>query len=70
MKVGSKILLKYGCQLIQGIVIDVDLSFITVRFEYKKGKHCDIKIKNTRDALKIDGIDLEAFEYKNDVFRA
>lgn len=70
MKIGNTVLLKQGLRLVKAVVIDIDLTFITLRMEYKKGQYCDIKIKNnSKDILKIKGIDTEAFENQNDIFK-
>lgn len=70
MKIGSQVLLRQGLKLVRGVVIDIDLTFITLRLDYKKGQNCDIRIEKTsRDILKVDGININGFEYKDDTFR-
>ena len=60
MNIGSQVLLKYGFGLVRGIVIDVDLTFYTLKVEYKKGKHCNVKVKKNSDRI-INGIDVDTF---------
>ncbi len=65
-KIGSTILLRQAGKLIKCVVIDVDATFITLRMEYKKDKGFDFKVKaNSKNILKYDGIDVEAFTSNN-----
>lgn len=64
MQIGTQVLLKQGFKLVKAIVVDVDLTYITLKVEYKKGKHCNIKIKKNSSNI-IKGIDTEAFVNRN-----
>lgn len=64
MQIGSKVLLKCGFGLVKAIIVDVDLTYLTLKVEYKKGKHCNIKIKKNSSNI-IKGIDTEAFVNRN-----
>ena len=64
MQIGTQVLLKQGFKLVKAIVVDVDLTYITLKVEYKKGKHCNIKIKKNSSNI-IKGIDVEAFVNRN-----
>lgn len=64
MNIGSQVLLRQGFKLVKAIVVDVDLTYITLKVEYKKGKHCNIKIKKNSSNI-IKGIDAEAFVNRN-----
>ena len=58
MKLGQNVLVRYGLKLVNAVVVDVDCNFATLRFEYKKGKYCNIKVKN--QDKEIFSIDLDA----------
>lgn len=64
MQIGTQVLLKQGFKLVKAIVVDVDLTYLTLKVEYKKGKHCNIKIKKNSSNI-IKGIDVEAFVNRN-----
>lgn len=64
MNIGSQVLLRQGFKLVKAIVVDVDLTYITLKVEYKKGKHCNIKIKKNSNNI-INGINTEAFVNRN-----
>ena len=64
MQIGNKVLLKCGFGLVKAIIVDVDLTYLTLKVEYKKGKHCNIKIKKNSSNI-IKGIDTEAFINRN-----
>lgn len=64
MQIGTQVLLKQGFKLVKAIIVDVDLTYITLKVEYKKGKHCNIKIKKNSSNI-IKGIDVEAFVNRN-----
>ena len=57
MKLGQNVLVKYGMSLIKAVVIDIDFSYATLRVEYEKGKHCNIRVKN--EDKEIFSIDLD-----------
>lgn len=62
MKIGTQVLVKYGLGLVKGVVIDIDLTFVTLKVEYKKGKTCTLKLKHNSDSIvRYNGIDTEAF---------
>lgn len=64
MQIGSKVLLKCVFGLVKAVVIDIDLTFVTLKVEYKQGQHCNIKVKRNSNCI-INGIDTEAFLNSN-----
>lgn len=60
MRIGTQVLLKYGLGLVKGVIIDIDFTYVTLKVEYKKGKHCNVKIKKNSDRI-INGIDVDSF---------
>jgi hypothetical protein len=55
MKLGQNVLVKYGMSLVKAIVIDIDFEYATLRVEYEKGKHCNIRVKNQdKELFSID----------------
>ena len=68
-RVGQKVMFKYLGQLVKAVVIDVDATFITLHFEYKKGLGMNMKVKaNNKDIFKIDSdikLNTEAFTSQN-----
>ena len=70
MKIGEMVLLKQGLKLVRAVVVDVDLTFVTLRLDYKQGIGCDIKLNvNSEDIIKPSGLKVGNFDYNND-FRA
>ena len=69
-KLGEMVLLKQGLKLVRAVVISVDLTFVTLRLDYKQGIGCDIKLNvNSEDIIKPSGLKVGNFDYNND-FRA
>ena len=69
-KLGEMVLLKQGLKLVRAVVVDVDLTFVTLRLDYKQGIGCDIKLNvNSEDIIKPSGLKVGNFDYNND-FRA
>ena len=77
-KVGSMVLLKQGRKLVKAVVIDVDLTFVTLKLHYKKGDvvgTCEIylnkekvgtvKIYSDRDIEKGGLLDSIKYNIKN-----
>lgn len=64
MQIGNIILLRQGFKLVKAIIIDIDTEFFTLKVEYKKDKHCNIKIKKNSNNI-INGINTEAFVNRN-----
>ena len=64
MNIGSKVLLKCGLGLVKGVVVDIDLTFVTIKVDYKQGNSVNIKVKRNSNAI-INGIDVEAFLNNN-----
>ena len=69
-KLGEMVLLKQGLKFVRAVVVDVDLTFVTLRLDYKQGIGCDIKLNvNSEDIIKPSGLKVGNFDYNND-FRA
>ena len=69
-KLGEMVLLKQGLKLVRAVVVDIDLTFVTLRLDYKQGIGCDIKLNvNSEDIIKPSGLKVGNFDYNND-FRA
>lgn len=70
-KVGSMVLLKQGCKLVKAIVIDVDLTFVTLKLHYKKGEGATVKMNiNSKDIIKFDGgVNIKGFDYTDNITR-
>ena len=64
MNIGTQVLLKQGFKLMKAVVIDIDLTFVTLKVEYKQGQHCNIKVKRNSNCI-INGIYTEAFLNRN-----
>lgn len=64
MNIGSMVLLRQGLQLVKGVVVDIDLTFVTIKVDYKQGNSVNIKVKRNSNAI-INGIDVEAFLNNN-----
>jgi hypothetical protein len=55
MKLGQNVLVKCGMNLVKAVVIDIDFSYATLRVEYEKGKHGNIRVKNQdKELFSID----------------
>ena len=69
-KLGEMVLLKQGLKLVRAVVISVDLTYVTLRLDYKQGFGADIKLNiNSEDIIKPSGLKVGNFDYNND-FRA
>ena len=69
-KLGEIVMLKQGLKLVRAVVISVDLTFVTLRLDYKQGFGADIKLNiNSEDIIKPSGLKVGNFDYNND-FRA
>ena len=69
-KLGEIVMLKQGLKLVRAVVISVDLTYVTLRLDYKQGIGCDIKLNvNSEDIIKPSGLKVGNFDYNND-FRA
>ena len=70
MKIGDLVLLKQGLKLVRAVVISVDLTYVTLRLDYKQGFGADIKLNiNSEDIIKPSELKVGNFDYNND-FRA
>ena len=69
-KLGEMVLLKQGLKLVRAVVVDIDLTYVTLRLDYKQGFGADIKLNiNSEDIIKSSGLKVGNFDYNND-FRA
>ena len=69
-KLGEMVLLKQGLKLVRAVVVDIDLTYVTLRLDYKQGFGADIKLNiNSEDIIKPSGLKVGNFDYNND-FRA
>lgn len=69
-KLGEIVMLKQGLKLVRAVVISVDLTYVTLRLDYKQGFGADIKLNiNSEDIIKPSGLKVGNFDYNND-FRA
>ena len=70
MSIGDLVLLKQGLKLVRAVVVDIDLTYVTLRLDYKQGFGADIKLNiNSEDIIKPSGLKVGNFDYNND-FRA
>lgn len=72
-KLGEMVLLKQGLKLVRAVVVDIDLTYVTLRLDYKQGFGADIKLDiNSEDIIKPSGLHVDGFDYKDDIgfFRA
>ena len=72
-KLGEIVMLKQGLKLVRAVVISVDLTYVTLRLDYKQGFGADIKLDiNSEDIIKPSGLHVDGFDYKDDIgfFRA
>lgn len=67
-KVGQMVLLKQAGKLVRAVVVDIDLTYVTLRLDYKQGFGADIKLNiNSEDIIKPSGLHVDGFDYKEDV---
>ena len=72
-KLGEMVLLKQGLKLVRAVVVDIDLTYVTLRLDYKQGFGADIKLDiNSDEIIKPSGLHVDGFDYKDDIgfFRA
>ena len=66
-KVGQIVMLKRGLKLVRAVVISVDLTYVTLRLDYKQGFGADIKIDiNSDEIIKPNGLRVDNFDFIND----
>ena len=73
MKIGDLVLLKQGLKLVRAVVVDIDLTYVTLRLDYKQGFGADVRLDiNSEDIIKPSGLRVDGFDYKEDngFFRA
>lgn len=67
-KIGEMVLLKRGLKLVRAVVVDIDLTYVTLRLDYKQSFGCDIKLNiNSEDIIKPSGLSVDGFDYKEDI---
>ena len=70
-KLGEMVLLKQGLKLVRAVVVDIDLTYVTLRLDYKQGFGADIKIDiNSDEIIKPNGLRVDNFSFINDNSRA
>ena len=70
-KVGQIVMLKRGLKLVRAVVISVDLTYVTLRLDYKQGFGCDVKLDiNSDEIIKPNGLRVDNFSFINDNSRA
>ncbi len=70
-KIGQCVLFKQGTKLIKAVVVDVDLTFLTLKMEYKKGSGANIKVNvNSKNLINPEGTNITGFDFNNDFFSA
>ena len=70
-KVGQIVMLKRGLKLVRAVVISVDLTYVTLRLDYKQGFGADIKLDiNSDEIIKPNGLRVDNFSFINDDSRA
>ena len=70
-KLGEIVMLKQGLKLVRAVVISVDLTYVTLRLDYKQGFGADIKIDiNSDEIIKPNGLKVGNFDFINDKSRA
>lgn len=70
-KVGQIVMLKRGLKLVRAVVISVDLTYVTLRLDYKQGFGADIKLDiNSDEIIKPNGLRVDNFDFINDNSRA
>ncbi len=78
MQIGNIVLLKQGLRYVRAIVVSIDTDFISLDVNYNRGKGTILKVrKDSKNIIKLDFTNkevfkgnLEAFDYKDDFFRA
>ena len=66
-KVGQIVMLKRGLKLVRAVVISVDLTYVTLRLDYKQGFGADIKLDiNSDEIIKPNGLRVDNFSFIND----
>ena len=66
-KLGEMVLLKRAGKFVRAVVVDIDLTFVTLRLDYKQGIGCDIKLNvNSEDIIKPSGLKVGNFDFIND----
>ncbi len=71
MKIGDFVLLKQAGKLVRCVVVDIDLTYVTLRLDYKQGFGCDIKLDiNSDEIIKPNGLKVGNFDFINDSSRA
>ena len=71
MSIGDLVLLKQGLKLVRAVVVDVDLTYVTLRLDYHQGLGCDIKLDiNSEEIIKPNGLRVDNFSFINDNSRA
>ena len=64
-------MLKRGLKLVRAVVISVDLTYVTLRLDYKQGFGTDIKLDiNSEEIIKPNGLRVDNFSFINDNSRA
>ena len=67
MSIGEIVMLKRGLKLVRAVVVDVDLTYVTLRLDYKQGFGCDVKLDiNSEDIIKPSGLRVDNFDFIND----
>ena len=70
-KLGEIVMLKQGLKLVRAVVISVDLTYVTLRLDYKQGFGADIKLDiNSDEIIKPNGLKVGNFDFINDNSRA
>ena len=70
-KLGEIVMLKQGLKLVRAVVISVDLTYVTLRLDYKQGFGADIKLDiNSDEIIKSNGLRVDNFNFINDNSRA
>ena len=70
-KLGEMVLLKQGLKLVRAVVVDIDLTYVTLRLDYKQGFGADIKLDiNSEEIIKPSGLRVDNFSFINDNSRA
>ena len=70
-KLGEMVLLKQGLKLVRAVVVDVDLTYVTLRLDYHQGLGTDIKLDiNSEEIIKPNGLRVDNFSFINDNSRA
>ena len=70
-KLGEIVMLKRGLKLVRAVVISVDLTYVTLRLDYKQGFGADIRLDiNSDEIIKPNGLRVDNFSFINDNSRA